>query len=53
MACNLLIFNDPEIALIGEERFFDSLAIFLEDSTTLKALTYKPFMQQSEQIFEF
>jgi hypothetical protein len=26
MAHNLLIFNDPEIARIGQEPFFDSLA---------------------------
>jgi hypothetical protein len=46
MVCNLLIFNDPQIAGIGQEPFFDSLAMTpellgllkVQDSHTISAI---------------
>jgi len=40
VACNLLIFNDPEIVLIGQERFFDSLAIYPSFASHQKQMRY-------------
>jgi hypothetical protein len=46
MACNLLNFNDPEIASIGQNHFFDRLAIEVEILEAQKATIYKPYLQK-------
>jgi hypothetical protein len=46
MACNLLIFNDPEIARIGQKNFFDSRAILFEIWMVPKDTIYKPSLQK-------